>query len=379
MSIWNKVLLGLIFIAALAFVYLSARTLRTHEYWRELAERHEVRIAALEAENTTMVSGKEDERSGELVQKGIVQLKGELEKLLIDRGRVWFNCAPQGADAQTGQVRVATDLPDPHGIEESAVLYVFEEADVEQEGQYIGQFKVTAVAEKQVSLEPMLAMTSQQLQRLTRSRGPWVLYDVMPVDNHYLFAELTDEEKRAILPEGSVEEYIKNGEPATWEKLEEWGLEGFVVDEDGVPLIDDQGRKMLGVEGTYRRQLRDYRTVLEIYHRQRTELTDLREAAERDLQYISTALEDAKRQVAFRQQEVAALKADLAKYRAERDAVVAHHQAVEKKIGELQRGIELVMADNRAKAAQIARIQHEATRQIDERTRSVAHAAEGVE
>ncbi len=37
MSIWNKVLLGVIIVASLGMFYMAMRTLQTHAYWRGLA------------------------------------------------------------------------------------------------------------------------------------------------------------------------------------------------------------------------------------------------------------------------------------------------------------------------------------------------------
>jgi len=34
MSLWNKILLGLIFVASLGFFYTAARTLKTQKSWR---------------------------------------------------------------------------------------------------------------------------------------------------------------------------------------------------------------------------------------------------------------------------------------------------------------------------------------------------------
>ena len=39
-SIWNKVLIGLIFVASLAFSYLAMRTLKTHQRWMQTAYEH---------------------------------------------------------------------------------------------------------------------------------------------------------------------------------------------------------------------------------------------------------------------------------------------------------------------------------------------------
>lgn len=377
MSIWNKVLAGLICVAALAFFYLSLRALKTHQYWRELAEKHQRKIAALETENKALLAGTEDENRR--VAEGIAQVKIELEKLLLDRGRAWYDCAPQRADAQTGQVQVGIDAPDPHGIAANTVLYVFEQKDVQEGGQYLGEFKATAVDAKQVTLEPAQAMTPEALQRLSASTGPWVIYDVMPIDNPAILEGLSEQELRALMPDTTEEDYVRHGQPATWEDVDAWKVRGSVVDEHGVPMFDDQGRRIAGAKGVFHRQLRDYRSLLELYHKRRTILVDLKESAERDLRYITAAVDDANKQIAFHQQEIAALKADLAKFRAERDAVLAHEKAVEQKLGELRGGIQMLVEDNRNKAAQIARIQLDAARKIDARTRAMAQTAEGAE
>lgn len=51
MSIWNKIVIGFVFVASVAFFYLAARTLKTHQYWRTLTLRHEEKIKQLEVEN----------------------------------------------------------------------------------------------------------------------------------------------------------------------------------------------------------------------------------------------------------------------------------------------------------------------------------------
>ena len=127
MSVWNKVLVGLVFVASLGFFYLAMRTLKTHQYWRELAQRAEARIDTLKEENQGLRDGTGE---GENYEPGTERLRLDLHKMLIDRGRVWYNCEPE-PNPETGQVAVTTDLPDPHGIGDKTVLYVFEEADVD--------------------------------------------------------------------------------------------------------------------------------------------------------------------------------------------------------------------------------------------------------
>ena len=57
MSIWNKVLVGLIGVTSLVFFYMATRTLKTHAYWRELAQKHEAKIGQIQDENIRLVEG----------------------------------------------------------------------------------------------------------------------------------------------------------------------------------------------------------------------------------------------------------------------------------------------------------------------------------
>ncbi len=389
MSIWNKVLVGLIAVAALGFWYMSMRTLKTQQYWRELVGDFRDRIEQVEQQNARLREGQEED--GKLVVMGIRQTRLGLEKVLMDRGRAWYNCTPEATPltAQTGEVRVTTDLPDPHGITVNTVLYVFEQQPVQEGGAYLGPFVVDQVAAKQVALKPAFKFAPAELQRLARSQGPWVMYDKLPVDNYYLFAELDEDALRKLLPAASIEDYLRHGEAAAWEDVEQWGVDGTVVDENGVPLLDDQGRKIADRDGVFQRRLRDYAALLhaapygEEYEAhipsrrsQLTLLTDLIASMERNVQYMQAAAADAKKQVAFREQEKAALEADLAKIRAERDAVLAHRRQVEQKLGELKAAVEQILEQNRTMAGQIARIQLEAARQIEQRARAMAQSGE---
>lgn len=301
MSIWNKVLIGFIFIAAVTFAYMAARTLKTHQYWRELAQAHQDKIDALEAENLSLVfDDSEKEEDGKM---GIDRLRLELHKLLIDRGRVWYNCSPEDVDRQTGKVAVKTDLPDPHKIADNTILYVFDETDLQDGGQYLGEFKVTDVAQRQLAMEPAMKLTDEELNRLAASRGPWTLYEIMQID---------------------------------------------------AP--------------------RDYEILFKEYHLQHSILVDLIEAATRDKQYIESACADAQKQQQFRQAEIQQLKADVAKYCRQRDAVAGLHAVLKPRVSGMTAAVDRLIAANRAIAGRIAKAQLEATRCIDARTRRMARS-----
>lgn len=377
MSIWNKVLLGLIFISSLAFMYMGARTLQTHKTWREAVQQREKRVKELEAEIKETISGGGEQNV--IAEMGLEQLRNEMFALQIDRGRVWNNCEPEEINAETGAVRVRTDFPDEdnlpgrHGIHEQTTLYVFEETDVEAPlneagGRYLGQFRVSEVADGLVGMEPAVRMGERELERLAGSRGPWSLYEVLPYDSHKVIRQMDRDYLRQVLPENVVDEYVFDGEPMTRERADELGLEGRIVDEEGEEVAD-------GEEGTYVRQLRDYGVLFANFHQEETVWQDQFASAERDKQYAEAAAADAQQQLDFRRGMEAALQRELARVTRERDAIIAHEKALDQKLAEVGRSAAELAANNRSIASQIVQVQMEAQRRIDERTQRVAGGA----
>ena len=354
MSIWNKVLIGLIIVASLIFFYMSARMLKTQKYWGDLAEKYEAAIGDLQKENKSLQEGEE---IGGKFKPGIEQVRAELNKLIVDRHRVWYDCNPAvNINQQTGAVtiNVTVNQPDPHGIADSAILYAFQQSGLQQKGQYLGEFKAKAVADKQVTLEPAFRPLPRDVKKLAAAKGPWTLYDSMPHDNHEIFASLSEEDKKALLPADSVGEYVKNGQPAA---------EG-----------DSVQRK---AEGKYVRMLRDYTYLFDAYRLKITELVDLEQAAMRDLQLLEFSLADAKRQVKFYQDQGSIFQAIAAKFARQRDAVKAHLGKLQEKLGAAKAAADKLIKNNKAMAGQIAQIQLDATRRIDQRTRAMAQSASG--
>ena len=418
MSIWNKILIGFIFLGLAALFYLAARTLQTHKYWRNLARgygyflevRQEFSNACIDGGELVMVKTEageqweEDQELGSLLRTGeidletlekrkekleetpgIKRLRLELHKTLIDRGRVWSNCNPEDVTAdqqnQTVQVRVSTALPDPHGIADKTILYVFEETDVRQKGQYLGRFTVTGVDDQQVVLQPSkkkVDLNSREIQLLAASKGPWVLYERMPADNHDVFAGMDEAELTELLKGlNCLTEYIKDGQPATWEKMEEWGVKGTLVDDKGNALVDEDGNKIAGAQGKYVRRLRDYEVLFADYYMQRDALAELIKAATRDNQYAQAAADDVAKQLQFRKDEETRLQAELTEVERERDAADELRKELETEVDARKAQILQVLAQNQARAAEIARNQVAAKRLIDERTRRMARTGAG--
>ncbi len=287
---------------------------------------------------------------------GIEQVRAELYKLTVDRQRVWYKCMPEvniKRPAGTVTIKVTVDQPHPSGIANKSILYAFEDVSPPQ-GRYLGVFKVTAVADKQITLEPAFKLNPDDLKKLAEAKKPWNLYDSLPHDSHGILDQLGQQDKKAMLPADSLEEYIEDGRAAP----------------QGSPAADI-------VDGKYVRPLRDYGYLFKTYRLQITELVDRLEAVVRDKQLVEDALADAKLQVQYWRQQGTVAKTLLAEMARQRDAVQAHLDNLQKKFAEAKAAAANLTKNNKAMAGQIAKSQLDATRRIDERTCAMAQSSNG--
>jgi len=172
------------------------------------------------------------------------------------------------------------------------------------------------------------------------------------VDRHEFMADVSLDEKTKLLPEESLQEYVKDGQPA----------------QPGDPA----GRV---VDGKFQRRLRDYRELFSFYRADRILFADTYESLVRDAQYVKEAADDAQRHLHFAEQEVAALKSEKAVALKEEKAVVDHRIVLERRVAGLRQVIAEKIKENLGIAAEIKRVQEEAVRRIDQRTHTMAQAA----
>jgi hypothetical protein len=467
MSIWNKILIGFVCVGSLAFFYLAMRTLKTQEHWRNyayacedlLARDHEFSVAYSEGGDVPLTRDDKDatledndavrqlrdfykkyqytaltlsgetkwpdfkkavleavSKTGKLDRKllaackfktektsGIAQARVELNKLTLNRPRVWEKFSPLKLDDQGGKVSVSDGQPDPQGIDAKMLVYVFDR-EVGEKGSeyktYLGEFSVESVGaadrpgaagEKQavIQLAPTKELAVKELTALKDSVAAcgkntrvWVLFERMPLDGHDVFADRSDDEKEKL---GA--EYVRNGQPATWEQMEEWGVKGMLVDEAGKPLVNEDGSKKAGEKGFYRRPLRDYQGLFTWYDNQRIIMHDLLATINHDLQQATDAAVKAQQDVTLCKQDAAALTAEVNRLGAERKLILAHFAAVTQRLNEFvkgwkkpdgswQKGLTDLLKDNEEQAKEISRRQFEAVRRIDERTRTMASSGD---
>jgi hypoxanthine phosphoribosyltransferase len=179
------------------------------------------------------------------------------------------------------------------------------------------------------------------LAHLKAAQRPWDVYEIMPRDNREIFASLTDQEKEAMLPADSRQEYLQDG------------------------------------KGDSVRQLRDYQVAFSILHLRRTLLVDELAATSLDLKLVKDALAQAEQQEAAAKKDVEDAKIEVELAARERDAVATFLKTVEKDYEAAKAAIDGLIKANKDMAGRIATLQLEAARQIDQRTRAMARSGTG--
>ncbi len=130
-------------------------------------------------------------------------------------------------------------------------------------------------------------------------------------------------------------------------------------------------------EGKYRRMLRDYKELFRAAHIERTLFVDRFEALTRDVKYLADAKTDSLQQTQFAQREFGAVQADLALARKEQKEVADHMAYSSDRWQRLQRDVAETIRGNLAISREIAKVQLDAARLIDERTRAMAQFGPG--
>jgi hypothetical protein len=318
-----------IIIASGFFMYLAAMTLKTHKAWKEIAA---VREKELEAELAQIIKLKEGAQvEADKFEKGLRQLRAEVYKVQVERGGVYYGVDLKAApDPATGNVTVIISKPDPHGLLEKTVLFVFDENGFENGAKYLGEFKVTKVTDmsQEVELAPNMPPTPEMLQVLAANRGKWTMYLTMPIDHPTAFAHMDDAGKRAFLARlPNVDEYLKADRP-----------------------------------------LHDYEFA---YHEYQLKMPQLQEDARRlaaDAAKVTKATEQVNKELEYRKAEKAKLEADKAEFEKERDLVIKYRQKLEQQNVDLRNQSRAVYFENKRLAEELVAAQLKAAEEANRRT-----------
>ena len=198
--IWHVLFTFAVFGCAIWFCILASMTLKTRMTFRKQYQQLEAELADREAEANELLKGKPGDVKDE--QPSIRSVRGEIQRELTGRGRVWRACVPTAL--ANGAMTLDTPLPgaDPAGgaapaggqnqLVQEDVLYAFLERDTplgKEPWLYLGEFTATAVTPTTVTLSPLVPMDEVQLQAIQNWQNQtWALYEVLPVDSHRTYA-----------------------------------------------------------------------------------------------------------------------------------------------------------------------------------------------
>ncbi|MEX0938512.1 MAG: hypothetical protein WDZ59_11685 [Pirellulales bacterium] len=344
----------LVFLAAFGFAVLAAATLKIHAKYRTQISSLEQEIAAVETDVKALRHGTDDASliaSLDLEQGGTLDLRNEIEQITITRGRRWSDVEP-GQAQDDGTIQVTIEQDAPLNLEPGITLFVFEQGPVTEGRRYLGELTVEGVEGGTVTLRPTVRLSDAERQRLADSTTAWSLYETMPPDRHDLFASLTDEELAAMLPEESLSQYVRHGDPATPDDPPERVKEVTPEGQDAPQQI-------------YDRRLRDYEYLFHELLRQRSVNEDAIAQAERDLAHLEAARARADAEVQYRQQEKTKLADDLARFQYELAILKRHLDAVSAQYNRLTERLRTVMAENHRLVAELTNVQFALAERLD--------------
>jgi hypothetical protein len=236
---------------------------------------------------------------------------------------VWAGVKAGRVDVRAGQVPVSIPAPKPHGLQKDSIVYAFEQAPAgappNQKGQYLGEFRVTEVSDAGAVLKSVQGLdqrTAARLEASARSNRTWKLYEKMPLDSHELFAGLTPEQLKQLLPASTVNEYIRQGTPATPDD-----------DENHRAGYDDHGERVgpndkdKAVKWVYDRPLRDYAYLFTEFARERAQMAARIAGLKEDNARLEEARQSALRLAEERKAQIQALSSDLGNMKRDRQAI----------------------------------------------------------
>ncbi len=329
-QIYQVVLVELLFLSAVGFFYLSARTLATHNAWRSVVNREKANLEQLQTDTKIIQEGGPPNADGVADPPGIRQLRQELKKVAVERGGVIYEVAAAPGDAGALNLTLKSA---GHGLLPGSIVFAFSETPYQEGGRYLGEFKVTAVDEDATKVQVVsnLPLTESQAARLAAVAGNVTLYMRMPIDDPEFFAALDDATRQGLLPTGSVQEFAQAD-----------------------------------------RTLRDYELYFRQHYVQRTLLNDAIRKLTSNIERIEAATAEAEKEAQYRQEEKTGLASDLQQFEGERDAIAAYQTSLEAAYKQVLDSLKNTYLANRNMAAQLTESQFQAVEAIDRRTDAAA-------
>lgn len=315
MSIFTKVLLGLVLIAAFPAIYLAAGVLSVHGAWRTKVAEFETALKAKQEANKLLEFGSDEARSlpyipGKPLQPGqtlgVNQLEVARNTLLYQNGRIWYatrvtpSINPElgtvkmvvydndftnvnfGGDPASGGRKELKEEKE-HGITNKMTVFVFSmkhSGERSPTDRYIGEFVVDGLIETNIPLKPSRPFTAEQWEKLREGDGQWIVRDQMPSDVREAFIGMEEKDIRDRVPAEVVVQYLNDNQPPSEAILADETLSKFVVGDEKT------GKKFL-------RPLNDYQEIFRTADRQLDEMKVKLQVEQGELAFAKTAEKNA--------------------------------------------------------------------------------------
>lgn len=211
----HTTLLVLLFLQVWCFLFFSAGVLSRRNGFMRAYTLLKDKVAAKERElEETRIGSKLDPN---IDMSRYVPITNELNRMLVERGRVWRNAvmsvagqneialqlapgavaaaaaaaAPAAADANAPAAGAAPAVSDA-GLSKDTIVHAFGEvADARGTlpSAYMGEYVVTESANGSVKLKPTGGLTAEQINAISQGTfRSWSVYELMPLDSHTAFA-----------------------------------------------------------------------------------------------------------------------------------------------------------------------------------------------
>lgn len=429
-----------LFLGAATFFILAALTLRTHAYWRSTYLQQQKEIAAAEEEHLKLMRGDpsgaadgvsagtvDDAPAGEeggevdgeaapteapvadmagaieseadLLQMGNRRLRKELGAIREDRGKTWHGNGTLALPNAT----VTITSPGTTQLVENMPVYVFEKKN---DGIFLGEFKVTAVAADSVTLALTETLSPEQLQALAGKNGEWIVRSIMPVDSHEAFRGMPKEELTKLIPQAAtgldaagyealINEYVRDGQPAkpsdpadrvfkrvrmkkevdleftdakgekTTQKMQSDDVL-LVSSEKAQELVTKHEAEIVDPTGIYVRPLRNYENTRRTLSVRMFELADRGAQVCAQTASVEASIKAANEvRMASLTKEETGLKADLEKMNRDRDVIKKYLEDLNAQQTQLLADFKKQYGENNRLAAELTKLQVDLAKKID--------------
>jgi hypothetical protein len=434
----------LVFGASVAFCVYAAMAMKTRLAWLQYHDKKEADVEKLAGEVELVTRG--DIKDVEGKTDSIASVRAALARTILDRGRVWRQLAstpnPDGtivlstappADPNAA----AAAAPKKHNLEPKTIVFAFGEGPHPDGFSvpvfYVGEYRVSAVAETSVTLEPVL-QSPEQARAAQTAGAMWTLYEVCPIDGHDWFKDMDAATLQALIPQQGtglqppeyqklLDQYLNDGKDTDettppenlWIEVEflkpyQVTVDAAATNSVDVTPFDASGQAVLdrvrrakpgenpGVvdfdagdtaildkttadgligDGTaklvrrvYRRKLNDYELRFHAIARRMFEIASHGRSITLDKAAIEASTAKAAEQERGLQEMKTKLDEDLAKVKFERDELAKYSDALAARLAAVQGELSQLYRSNKAISRELAETSARLTEEIDRRTRA---------